>query len=101
MPVATSIVMDVVSFIEPSRQPPCGCTKAHNDQLRAVFPTAAVVIGLAITGEPENDGQLSRWQEAVGHQIIPDTHKNGCVDEPTTGLMPVLFLMLFQDVVFG
>ena len=37
------------------------------------------VIGLAIAGNPENDGHLSPWQEAVGHEIIPDTHKNGCV----------------------
>jgi hypothetical protein len=36
-------------------------------------------IGLALAGNPENDGHLSPWQEAVGRQIIPDTrtHKNG------------------------
>jgi len=28
------------------------------------------VIGLAIAGNPENDGHLSPWQEAVGHEII-------------------------------
>jgi hypothetical protein len=27
------------------------------------------VIGLAIAGNPENDGHLSPWQEAVGHEI--------------------------------
>ena len=62
---------------------------------------AATLIGLAIAGNPENDGHLSPWQEAVGHEIIPDTHKNGCADEATTGLTLGLFVMLFQDVVFG
>jgi len=41
------------------------------------------------------------WQEAVGHQIIPDTHKNGGANEATTGLTLGLLVMLFQDVVFG
>ena len=50
--------------------------------------------------DPENDGHLSPWQEAVGHEIIPDTHKNGCANEATTGLTLGLFVMLFQDVVF-
>jgi hypothetical protein len=59
------------------------------------------VIGLAIAGNPENDGHLSPWQEAVGHEIIPDTHKNGCANEATTGLTRGLFVMLFQDVAFG
>ena len=52
-------------------------------------------------GHAENDGYLSPWQEAVGHQIIPDTHKNGGANEATTGLTLGLFVMLFQDVVFG
>ena len=55
------------------------------------------VIGLAIASNPENDGHLSPWQEPAGHQIIPDTHKNGCANEATTGPR----LGLFQDVVFG
>jgi hypothetical protein len=38
------------------------------------------VIGLAIAGNPENDGHLSPWQEAVGHEIILDTHKDGCAN---------------------
>ena len=59
------------------------------------------VIGLAIAGNPENDGHLWPWQEAVGHEIIPDTHKNGCANEATTGLTLGVFVMLFQDVVFG
>jgi hypothetical protein len=46
-------------------------------------------------------GSRSPWQEAVGHEIIPDTHKNGCANEATTGLTLGLFVMLFQDVVFG
>ena len=36
-----------------------------------------------------------------GIEIIPDTHKNGCANEATTGLTLGLFVMLFQDVVFG
>ena len=68
--------------MEPSRQPPCG------------------VIGLAIAGDPENDGHLSPWQEAVGHEIIPDTVNNGCANEATTGLTLGFLVMLFQDVVF-
>ena len=55
--------------------------------------------------EPEREATrclgLSPWQEAVGHEIIPDTHKNGCANEATTGLTLGLFVMLFQDVVFG
>jgi hypothetical protein len=59
------------------------------------------VIGLAIAGNPDNDGHLSSWQEAVGHEIIPDIHKNGCANEATTGLTLGLFVTLFQDVVLG
>jgi hypothetical protein len=34
----------------------------------APFPNClSGLIGLAIAGDPENDGHLSRWQEAVGH----------------------------------
>jgi hypothetical protein len=29
------------------------------------------------------------------------THTNGCANEATTGLALGLFVMLFQDVVFG
>jgi len=61
--------------MEPSRQPPCGRTEAYE--------------------------HLSPWQEAIGHEIIPDAHKNGCANEATTGLTLGLFVMLFQDVVFG
>ena len=54
---------------------------------RVSFPNCrSGVIGLAIVGNPENDGPLSPWQEAIGHEIIPDTHKNGCANEATTGL---------------
>jgi hypothetical protein len=42
------------------------------------------VIGLAITGNPENDGHPSPWQEAIGHEIIADTHKNGCANASTS-----------------
>jgi hypothetical protein len=69
---------------------------------RVPFPNCrSGVIGLAIAGNPENDGHLSPWQEAVGHKIISDTHENGCAHEATTGLTLGLFVMLFQDVVFG
>ena len=68
--------------MEPSRQPPFG------------------VIGLAIAGDPENDGHLSPWQEAVGHEISPDTGKNGGANEAATGFTLGLLVMLFQDVVF-
>ena len=34
----------------------------------------------------EHDGHLPPWQEAIGHEIIPDAHKNGCATEATTGL---------------
>jgi hypothetical protein len=59
------------------------------------------VIGRPISGNPENDGHLSPWQEAVGHEIIPDTHKNGCANQATIALTLGLFVMLSQDVVFG
>jgi hypothetical protein len=61
--------MDVVSFfMEPSRQSPRGHTEAyqHTTISRMPFPNCrSGVIGLAITGNPENDGHLSSWQEAV------------------------------------
>jgi hypothetical protein len=53
------------------------------------------VIGLAIAGNPENDGHVSPWQEAVGHEIIPDTHRNCCANEATIGLTLGFFVMLF------
>jgi len=41
---------------------------------RVPFPNCrSGVIGLAIAGNPENDGHLWPWQEAVGHEIIQDT----------------------------
>jgi len=40
--------------------------------------------------------------DALKHTIIiPATHKTGCANEATTGLTLGLFVMLFQDVVFG
>jgi hypothetical protein len=104
MPVATSIVMDVVSFAWSRAVSLRGRTEAYKHTMisRVAFPNCrSGVIGLAIAGNPENDGHLSPWQEAVGHQIIPDTHKNGCANKATTGLTLGLFVMLFQDVVFG
>jgi hypothetical protein len=59
----------------------------HTRISRVPFPSyRSGVIGLAIAGNPENDGHLSPWQEAAGHEIIPDTHRNGCANEATTGL---------------
>ena len=72
---------------------------------RVPFPNCrSGVNGLAIAGNPDNDGHLSPWQEAVGHEITPnthktDTHKNGCANEATTGLTLAIFVM--PDVVFG
>jgi hypothetical protein len=63
MPVATSIVMDVVSF--------------------AWSRAVSLRVG------------------ALKHTSIQCTHKNGCANEATTGLTLGLFVMLFQDVVFG
>jgi hypothetical protein len=43
---------------------------------RVPFPNCgSAVIGLAIAGNPENDGHLSPWQEAGGHEIISDTQE--------------------------
>jgi hypothetical protein len=82
--------------VEPSRQLPCDRTEAYNYRLRAIPHGRSGVTGLAIAGNPENDAYLSPWQEAVGHEIIPDTHKNGRANEATTGLTLGLFVMLFQ-----
>jgi len=43
---------------------------------RMPFPNCrSGVIGLAIAGNPENDGHPSPRQAAVGHEIVPDTHR--------------------------
>ena len=87
---------------EPSAS--CGRTEAyeHTTIGRVPFPNCrSGVIGLAIADNPENDGHLSPWQEAVGHEIIPGKHKNGCANKATTGRTLGLFVMLFQDAVFG
>jgi hypothetical protein len=69
---------------------------------RVPFPNhGGGVVSLAIANTPENDGHLSLWQEAAGRQIIPDIHKNGYANEATPGLTLGLFVMVFQDVVFG
>jgi hypothetical protein len=74
---------------------------------RVPFPNCrGGVIGPAIAsnpenGNPENDRHLPPWQEAVGHEIVPDTHENGCTNGATTGLTPERSVMLFQDFVFG
>jgi hypothetical protein len=64
---------------------------------RVPFPNCrSGVIGLAIAGNPEDAGHLSPWQEAAGHEIIPDTHKDGCANEAATGLTPGLCAMPFR-----
>jgi len=75
--------------------------QAYNDQPRAVSQLPQRYDRPRNREHPENDGHLSPWQEAIGHEIIPDTHKNGCANEATTSLTLGLFVMLFQDVVFG
>jgi hypothetical protein len=65
MPVATSIVMDVVSFAW--------------SRAVSLSEGALSLIGLAIVGHPENDGHPLVWQEAVGHEIIPAS----CANEAT------------------
>jgi hypothetical protein len=55
MPVATSIVMDVVSF-----------AWSRAVALKPFLNCRSDVIGLAIAGSPKNDGHLSPWQEASG-----------------------------------
>ena len=62
--------------MEPSREPPCGRAPKHTMISRVPFPNwRSGVFGLAIAGNPENDGHLSAWQEAVGHEITPDTQE--------------------------
>ena len=76
---------------EPSAS--CGRTEAyeHTTIGRVPFPNCrSGVIGLAIAGNLENDGHPSHWQEAVGHELIPDTHKYGCTNEAATGLFVML-----------
>ena len=54
---------------------------------RVPFPNCrSGVLGRAFAGNPDDDGHLSPWQEVVGPEIIPDTHKNGGANEATTGL---------------
>ena len=61
--------------MEPSRQPRVGAVK-HTMISRVPFSNCrSGVIGLAIASNPENDGHLSPWQEAVGHEITPDTQE--------------------------
>ena len=72
----------------------------HSKISRVPLPNCrSRVIRVAIAGNP--DGHLSPWQEAVGHEIIPDTHKNGCANEATAGLTLGLFVILFQDLALG
>ena len=53
---------------------------------RVPFPNCrSGVLGRAFAGNPDDDGHLSPWQEAVGHEIIPDTHKKGLREVRLTG----------------
>jgi hypothetical protein len=64
--------MDVVSFAW-SRTVSLGVGALKHTMIRRVpFPNCrSGVTGLAIAGNPENDGHLSPWQEAVGHVDHP------------------------------
>src|SRR5215468_8031012 len=76
MPVATSIVIDVVSFAWSRAVSLCVGTQKHTMISHVPFPNChGGVVGLAIAGNPENDGRLLPWQEAVGPVIITDTRQ--------------------------
>jgi hypothetical protein len=53
--------MDVVSF-----------AWSRTVALKPILNRRSGVIGLASAGNPENDGRQSRWQETIGHGIIPE-----------------------------
>jgi hypothetical protein len=78
-----------------------GALKHASILSRAPFPNCrSSVIGLAIAGNPENDGPLSPRQEAVGHEIIPDTQgrlRERGNDRPHARALRDAV----QDVVFG
>ncbi len=78
MPVATSIVMDVVSFAW-SRAVSLRVGALEHTSIRA--PVA-----------------LARGGQASGH---PGHTQKRCANEATTGRTLGLLVMLFQDVVFG
>jgi hypothetical protein len=68
---------------------------------RVPFPNRrSGVIGLAIAGDPKMTGTCHPGKRRSGMRPSR-THKNGCANEATTGLTFGLFVMLFQDVVFG
>jgi hypothetical protein len=69
--------MDVVSF-----------AWSRAVALKPIINRRSGVIGLVSAGNPENDWHQSRWQEPVGHGIIPE-HTSTVA---TTGL----FVMLLQ-----
>ena len=81
--------------------PPIGEITASKTLVASSSPKEELPSMTSVAANPEDDWHLSLWQETVGHQIIPDTHKNGCANEATTGLTLGLFVMLLQDVVFG
>jgi hypothetical protein len=65
--------MDVVSCAW-SRAVSLGAGALKHTMINRVpSPTCSSgVIGLAIAGNPENDGNVSPWREAIGHEIIRD-----------------------------
>jgi hypothetical protein len=71
--------------MQPSLQPPCGRTEAYNDQPRPFPNCRSSVIGLAIAGNPENDGTCRPGKRRSGMRSFR-THKNGYANEATTGL---------------
>jgi hypothetical protein len=82
--------------VEPSRQPSCGRTEGrkHATIGRVPIPNrGGGGIGLAIVGNPENDGRLPPWQEAVWREIILDARRNGCsIEARMTQLMGELMV---------
>jgi hypothetical protein len=62
------------------------------------------VIVLAFAGNPKNDGHPSPWQEAVGQDypgLDPRHTQERRREQGNDCIMLGLFVMLFQDVVFG
>jgi hypothetical protein len=74
MLVATSIVMDVVSFAWSQAVSLHVSALKHSKISRVPLPNCrSRVIHVAIAGNP--DGHLSPWQDAAAHQIIWDTQE--------------------------
>jgi hypothetical protein len=89
--------MDVVSFAW-SRTVSLRVDALKHTRISGVpFPNyRSGVIGLAIASSLENDGHLSPWQEAVGHEIIPDTYRKVLTQFLPTGPRCLSYRRRFQ-----